>query len=80
MLAHGTDGRSGHRAAAADVMRGKPDKSVTVGFMEPVAVLRLTDDAATAALAREFECVRDHLVDGWTGRSIDCVGRSGRKQ
>jgi uncharacterized protein (DUF302 family) len=50
------------------IVREKQDKSVTVGFMDPVAVLRLTDDAANATLAREvrgkLECVRDHLVDG----------------
>lgn len=66
-----------HRALEADpdiglllpcnvVVREEPDRTVTVGFMDPVAVLRLTDNADIAALAAEvrgkLERVRDRLV------------------
>ena len=66
-----------HRALKADpdiglllpcnvVVREDPDRTVTVGFMDPVAVLRLTDNPDIAALAGEvrgkLERVRDRLV------------------
>lgn len=65
-----------HRALTADpdiglllpcnvVVREEADKSVTVGFMDPVAVLKLTDNPQVAELAREvrarLEKVRDLL-------------------
>lgn len=65
-----------HRALTADpdiglllpcnvVVREEDDKSVTVGFMDPVAVLKLTDNPEIATLAGEvrarLERVRDKL-------------------
>ncbi|MFP5349693.1 MAG: DUF302 domain-containing protein, partial [Gammaproteobacteria bacterium] len=47
------------------VVREEDDKSVTVGFMDPIAVLKLTDNPQVAELAREvrgrLERVRDKL-------------------
>jgi len=66
-----------HRALTADpdiglllpcnvVVREEEGASVTVGFMDPVAVLRLTDNPGIAALAGEvrgkLERVRDRLA------------------
>ncbi len=68
-----------HRALTADpdiglllpcnvVVREEIDQAVTVGFMDPVAVLQLTDNADIAALAgevrRRLERVRDRLIAG----------------
>ncbi|MDO8703678.1 MAG: DUF302 domain-containing protein [Sulfuricaulis sp.] len=65
-----------HKAITADpdiglllpcnvVVREQPDKKINVGFMDPIAVLKLTDNPAVAALAIEvrgkLERVRDHL-------------------
>ena len=50
------------------IVREEPDKTVTVGFMDPVAVLRLTDNADIAALAGEvrgkLQRVQDRLAAG----------------
>ena len=66
-----------HRALTADpdiglllpcnvVVREEADKTVTVGFMDPVAVLKLTDNPNIGTLAGEvrqrLERVRDKLV------------------
>lgn len=65
-----------HRALTADpdiglllpcnvVVREEADGKVTVGFMDPIAVLKLTDNAGIAELAKEvrgkLERVRDRL-------------------
>lgn len=65
-----------HRAITADpdiglllpcnvVVREEPDRKVNVGFMDPVAVLKLTDNPAITQLAWEvrakLERVRDKL-------------------
>ena len=66
-----------HKAISADpdiglllpcnvVVREQPDKKINVGFMDPIAVLRLTDNPAVATLAKEvrakLERVRDKLA------------------
>ena len=66
-----------HKAITADpdiglllpcnvVVREEADKSVTVGFMDPIAVLKLTDDPAITEIAKEvrgkLERVRDRLI------------------
>jgi uncharacterized protein (DUF302 family) len=66
-----------HKAITADpdiglllpcnvVVREQPDKKINVGFMDPVAVLKLTDNPAVTALAQEvrgrLERVRDVLA------------------
>lgn len=48
------------------VVREEVDRTITVGFMDPIAVLRLTDNAEIADIAREVRArlgrVRDRLV------------------
>lgn len=66
-----------HKALTADpniglllpcnvVVREQPDKKINVGFMDPIAVLKLTDNPAVTTLAKEvrgkLERVRDKLV------------------
>lgn len=67
-----------HRAITADpdiglllpcnvVVREEADKTITVSFMDPVAVLKLTNNPAIAELAKEvrgkLDRVRDRLRD-----------------
>jgi uncharacterized protein (DUF302 family) len=66
-----------HKAITADpniglllpcnvVVREQPDKKINVGFMDPIAVLKLTDDPAITDMAKEvrgkLERVRDQLT------------------
>jgi uncharacterized protein (DUF302 family) len=48
------------------VVREQPDKKINVGFMDPIAVLKLTDDPAITNMAKEvrgkLDRVRDKLV------------------
>ena len=68
-----------HRAITADpdiglllpcnvVVREEPDKKINVGFMDPIAVLKLTDNPAITELATEvrakLERVRNQLSQG----------------
>jgi uncharacterized protein (DUF302 family) len=68
-----------HKAITADpdiglllpcnvVVREQPDKKINVGFMDPIAVLKLTDNPAIANMAKEvrgkLERVRDILSTG----------------
>ncbi|MEK7328271.1 MAG: DUF302 domain-containing protein [Chloroflexota bacterium] len=65
-----------HKALTADpdiglllpcnvVVREQPDKKINVGFMDPIAVLKLTDNPAIAEMAKavrgKLERVRDQL-------------------
>ena len=65
-----------HKAITADpdiglllpcnvVVREQPDKKINVGFMDPIAVLKLTDNPAIAEMAKavrgKLERVRDQL-------------------
>ena len=66
-----------HKAITADpdiglllpcnvVVREQPDKKINVGFMDPIAVLKLTDNPRIADIAKDvrarLERVRDKLV------------------
>jgi len=66
-----------HKAITADpdiglllpcnvVVREQPDKKINVGFMDPIAVLKLTDNPAIAEMAKavrgKLERVRDQLT------------------
>jgi uncharacterized protein (DUF302 family) len=66
-----------HKAITADpdiglllpcnvVVREQPDKKINVGFMDPIAVMKLTDNPAVTELAQEvrgrLERVRDTLA------------------
>jgi uncharacterized protein (DUF302 family) len=66
-----------HKALTADpdiglllpcnvVVREQPDKKINVGFMDPIAVLKLTDNPAITEMAKEvrgrLERVRDKLA------------------
>jgi uncharacterized protein (DUF302 family) len=61
-----------HRALTADpdiglllpcnvIVREEPDNTVTVGFMDPVAVLRLTDNPDITVLASEVRAKLEHV-------------------
>jgi uncharacterized protein (DUF302 family) len=65
-----------HKAITADpdiglllpcnvVVREQPDKQINVGFMDPIAVMKLTDNPAIAEMAKavrgKLERVRDQL-------------------
>ena len=67
-----------HKAITADpdiglllpcnvVVREQPDKKINVGFMDPIAVLKLTDNPAITEMAKavrgKLERVRDQLRD-----------------
>jgi hypothetical protein len=47
------------------VVREQPDKKINVGFMDPIAVLKLTDNPAITEMAKEvrgrLERVRERL-------------------
>jgi len=66
-----------HKAITADpdiglllpcnvVVREQPDKKINVGFMDPIAVLKLTDNPALTEMAKavrgKLERVRDQLT------------------
>lgn len=66
-----------HKAISADpdiglllpcnvVVREQPDKKINVGFMDPIAVLKLTDNPAITEMAKavrgKLERVRDQLT------------------
>jgi len=55
------------------VVREQADKKINVGFMDPIAVLKLTDNPAITAVAGEvrgkLERVRDKLVGNQLGRA-----------
>jgi uncharacterized protein (DUF302 family) len=66
-----------HKAITADpdiglllpcnvVVREQPDKKINVGFMDPIAVLKLTDNPAITEMAKavrgKLERVRDQLT------------------
>lgn len=68
-----------HKAITADpdiglllpcnvVVREQPDRKINVGFMDPIAVLKLTDNPAITNTAKEvrakLERVRDRLSTG----------------
>ncbi|HYA39109.1 MAG TPA: DUF302 domain-containing protein [Candidatus Methylomirabilis sp.] len=68
-----------HRAISADpdiglllpcnvVVREEPDRKINVGFMDPIAVLKLTNNPAITEVAGEvrgkLERVRDRLAKG----------------
>ena len=45
------------------VVREEADKSITVGFMDPIAVLKPTDNPAVAELAQEVRGKLEHVRD-----------------
>ncbi|UCH53085.1 MAG: DUF302 domain-containing protein [Pseudomonadota bacterium] len=66
-----------HRAISADpdiglllpcnvVVREEPNKKINIGFMDPIAVMKLTDNPGIVAVAKEvrvkLERVRDRLA------------------
>ena len=73
-----------HKAITADpdiglllpcnvVVREQPDKKINVGFMDPIAVLKLTDNPAITEMAKavrgKLERVRDKLVGNQFGHA-----------
>ena len=72
-----------HRALSADpdiglllpcnvIVREEGDRSVTVGFMDPVAVLRLTDNPEVGALASEVRARLERV----SGKLTQDAGRA----
>jgi uncharacterized protein (DUF302 family) len=50
------------------VVREEADNTITVGFMDPIAVLRLTDNPEIATIAREVRARLERVCDGLTAR------------
>jgi uncharacterized protein (DUF302 family) len=67
-----------HKAITADpdiglllpcnvVVREQPDKKINVGFMDPIAVLKLTDNPAIAEMAKAVRGKLERVCDKLAG-------------